>query len=126
MATPRWLTRRFTHLCTVQQDTGTARSASGMVTPAWADQYGTQPCRFEERDERYANERTGEVLVHRQYVLMNATADVDASKRLRWIRNEGGTTVSAGTYAINRVIARRDLKGRVYHLSLEVERVAVS
>jgi len=126
MTTPRWLTKRMTHLCTVQQNTGTAQSASGFITPVWADQYGSQPCRFEENVERYADERQGAVLMHRQYVVMNGTADVDASKRLRWIRNSDGTTVAAGTYAINRVLARRDLSGKVYHLALEFERVAVS
>ena len=126
MATPRWLQTRLGHICTVQQDTGTARTASGMVTPTWADQYGSQPCRFVETDERYADETRGEVLTHRQIVLMNATADVDASKRLRWIRNSAGTTVAAGTYVINRVLARRGISGKVYHLALEVERVAVS
>lgn len=126
MTTPRWLLKRLVHVCTVQQDTGTAQSASGYVTPVWADQYGTQPCRFVETDERYADEARGEVLVHRTLVLMNATADVDASNRLRLIRNVAGTTIAAGTYAINRVLARRGIGGGVYHLSLEVERVAVS
>jgi hypothetical protein len=126
MATPRWLTQRFTHLCTVQQNTGTAQSNSGYVTPAWADQYGSQPCRFEEYTERFADERAGAVLLHRLRVLMNATADVDASKRLRWIRDSSGGTVAAGTYAINRVLSRRNIQGNVYHLSLDVERVAVS
>jgi len=126
MSTPRWLKRRLVHICTVQHDTGTARTASGQVTASWADQYGTQPCRFVETSERTANERTGEVLVHRTLVLMNATADVDASKRLRLIRNAAGTTVAAGTYTINRVLARRGIGGSMYHLSLEVERVAVS
>jgi len=124
--TPRWLTRRLVHFCTVQQDTGTARTASGQVTASWADQYGTQPCRFVETSERVANERQGEVLVHRTLVLMNATADVDASNRLRLIRDADGDAVAAGTYAINRVLARRGIGGTVYHLSLEVERVAVT
>ena len=73
-----------------------------------------------------ANERTGEVLVHQTLVLMNATADVDASKRLRLIRDASGVAVASGTYAINRVLARRGIKGEVYDLSLEVERVAVT
>jgi len=126
MATPRWLSKRLTHICTVQQNTGTAQSASGFVTPVWADQYGSQPCRFVETDERYAAEGIGEVLAHRTMVLMNATADVDASKRLRAIRNCAGTTVAAGTYVVNRVLERRGIEGKGYHLMLEVERIAVS
>ena len=126
MSTPRWLSNRLEHVCTVQQDTGTAQSLSGYVTPVWADQYGSQPCRFIETDERLANERGGAVMVHRTLVLMNATADVDASKRLRAFRDADGNTVAAGTYAINRVLGRRGIGGKVYHLSLEVERVAVS
>jgi len=97
-----------------------------MVTPSWADQYGSQPCRFVETDERLASEGIGEVLIHRTLVLMNATADVDASKRLRWIRNGENVTVAVGTYAINRVLQRRGPGGEGYHLALEVERVAVS
>lgn len=68
----------------------------------------------------------GEVLVHRTLVLMNATADVDAAKRLRSIRNVAGTTIAAGTYVVNRVLARQGIDGEVTHLALEVERVAVS
>ena len=126
MSTPRWLKRRLVHLCTVQQDTGTARSASGQITALWSDQYGSQPCRFVETSERVANEGQGEVLVHRTLVLMNATADVDAGKRLRWIRDANGTTVAAGTYAINRVLGRRGIGGQLYELALEIERVAVA
>jgi len=126
MATPRWLRKRLVHTCTVRRDSGTAQTGSGQITPSWTSVYTAQPLRFAERIERIAAEGVGAAMIQRNIALMNGTADVQVDDRIAHILDADGSVVAAGTFTIERVLKRLDECGKVYHLSLELERVEIS
>lgn len=126
MTTDKWLRRRMSHTCVVQRDSGTAQSSSGQVTPVWADVGTRRPCRYVERSESMVDEARSAVMVKTRLLLMNGTSDVTVSDRIVRIWDPDDTVIHAGPFTVEELFERRDIRGRVNHLALTLERTEFS
>lgn len=118
-----WLKRRFTHTCVIERDSGTAQTSTGEITAAWAEVESNVPCRFAEKEEVFASENLGLITRTKNLLMLRSDQDVQVEDRVHSIVDGDGNTIGAGTYAIDRMLIRRDLQGNAHHASATLERV---
>ena len=82
-----------------------------------------QSCRFAEKTEGYATESRGFVTRNVNLLMLPSDADIELEDSVYLLQDSDGNTVAAGTYAVNNVRKRRDIKGDVFHISAELEQV---
>jgi hypothetical protein len=118
-----WLARRLTHTCTIERDSGTAQSSTGEPQESWSAVGSGVACRFAAKQERLASEQIGFVTRQVNLLLLKSDQDVQIEDRVHSITDANGSVVAAGTYAIEQLLTRRDIRGKKHHQSAELERV---
>ena len=122
MTSRRWFKRRLSHTCTIQRDSGTARSATGRVINAYSDIATAVPCFYTSRKENRVSEGKGNVVVKVQTILFGHDQDVIIDDKITSIADSGGTSIEAGPFTVNDISKPVGIGGDVAFLECDVDR----
>ena len=114
-------TRQLVHTCAierVQQD----RDDIGGLRDTWVDYLSGQPCRYVEKEEKYADETVGLITQVIPRLLLSTGLTINSvTDRVKDITVEDGSTI--GPFNILEVLTRRGPKGQ-NHISLKLEKIS--
>lgn len=112
--------KHLIHQCLVQRTTP-VQSTSGELIDVWAD-VGTIDCRFVQKQEAFANESQGFMMMSKDMLLVNNGEDVIEEDRIITITfKSDGSSVDTGPFTVESFLGRNSTGA--HHISLMLERV---
>lgn len=124
--TRHWFKLRLTHTCTVTRDVGTARDSIGAITAVSSAVSTAQICRLVDQTESYAAEDQTDTTRRMQRLMLPTDADVLRLDTITNVKDADALIIAAGPVTVEEVLKRRDIYGKLHHLSAELERINVS
>lgn len=114
----------FTHTCTIQRHDGSTNALNELDLTGFADHLTAVSCRLKDNDVREPNPRAASVLTSTYLLFLPAGTDVTEADRISTVATPDG--IVSGPFEIERVLNRRDGRGKARHMTLGLEEVEIS